>query len=183
VTGARALAAGLVAASVASTAGACGGEQMVVVPGIRSANVVFAYERLHAAGLRVAIPSGLAIESLRMPLVRTQTPVAGARVARGSTVRLDSFFSFTGSPTGAPSLAVVPSLHGRSASAAPAWAERKDMYWRVALPPLTAGDATTLLDNFRIVGQRPRPGTLLRHGYLRGRAFHVTPLVIDVAVG
>jgi hypothetical protein len=59
----------LVACAVAALAGCAGGDaDQVGVPGIRSAGFRFAYDRLHAAGLRVSVPGGLRTESLCTPI-------------------------------------------------------------------------------------------------------------------
>jgi hypothetical protein len=58
----------------------------VVVPRVHE-DVVAAYNRLHALGLRVSIPQGMAFNSLAPPQVAWMIPRAGRRIPRGSTAR------------------------------------------------------------------------------------------------
>ena len=164
--------------AVAVLVGCAGGSEPVDVPGVRSAGVRYAYERLHAAGLGVSIPGGLRSESLCTPIVGDQRPRAGARVDRGEPVSLLRPFCFRGSiavPRTLPA-ARVPSFVGGSAARAVSWADRKELFWRVRLGALRDGDADELLENYTVVSQQPAPGTRLALGTRLRHGFRPTPL-------
>lgn len=183
--GAKRLAVALVVVSVAAVFGARAliqrqGER-VEVPGVRSANVFFAYEYLRAAGLRVSLPDGLDTMSLNStPTVWTQDPAAGSRIERGGAVTLYLSHGHAGSPAVPDVLprARVPDLHGGAPSDAVAWAERHRLLVRLRLAPLHSGGARTLLANYRVTAQHPEPGEMLLLGVPRGRAWLPTPLTV-----
>lgn len=162
-------------------ASGCGGDdETVAVPGVRSANPFFAYERLRAAGLRVSIPAGLDVHSLRGANVQSQSPPPGARVRRGSTVVLTLRPGLIGSPTGQTPMprAVAPDFTGQSAAEAVRWATAEQLYWHVRLAPLADGNADTLLDNYTVIQQQPRAGVRLELGKRVGRGFRPTPITV-----
>jgi hypothetical protein len=167
-------------ALVLAPGGCAGREETVAVPGVRSASVEFAYRRLHDAGLRVAIPASLDLSSQRSVMVRDQSPRAGAAVARGSVVTLTTAGGVIGSiavPRRQPR-ASVPSFVGADPDAVVRWAERNRLLWRVALPPLRAGHADSLLANYRVLRQTPAPGAHLRLGVQLAHGFRPTPISV-----
>jgi hypothetical protein len=86
-----------------------------------------------------------------------------------------------GSPATTDAKAVVPNFVGRPACEGTIWAESHRQFWQVrALPALRGGKAETLLGAYRVVSQTPAPGTILRQGYRRHGAFHLTPLSLVV---
>jgi hypothetical protein len=143
-----------------------------------------AYQRLHAAGLRVTIPRPLSPDSLSMPTLGRVSPPPGSRVARGSVVTLyDCRCSALGSP-GVPSgplpRYVVPNFVGARVSAAAAWVRGKALYFRADIGRLTSGNARDLYGNYRVQRQRPRPGGVISLGRRAGTngGFLPTPVVV-----
>lgn len=159
----------------------CGGKsatETVTVPRVPARNELQAYALLHAAGLKVAIPSqrlfSLAIDSELYSRIETK-PAAGAVVQRGSVVII-SFRRVRCSASGAchgptigglalspPSSAKVPNFVGAPLSQVVRWASRHGLLWFAdAAPPLPASDRPTLLDNYLVIRQSPAPGTVVR---------------------
>jgi hypothetical protein len=55
------------------------------------------------------------------------------------------------------------------------------MFWAIPrLPPLPASNAPHLLDAYKVVAQRPRPGGTIEQGVMVGRGFRPTPLTLTV---
>lgn len=142
-----------------------------------------AYETLHTAGLRVSIPS-LATIAPSTSFAGTTTPAAGRLVPRNTTVTIRAKHVFLGVASPAvpfplPS-AVVPNFIGARVSSAAAWAQSHGLFWTASLPPLIAGDAATLLANYRVVKQAPRASAALYLGIGittgSGGSFDPTPL-------
>jgi hypothetical protein len=150
----------------------------VAVPGVRSANYEFAYQRLHDAGLRVRIERPLTIASLCAPLVGSQTPVAGTKVPEGSLVVLEDAMCFFGLPVHRDVSAVVPDFTGEAPSRAAKWARSNGLFFEMRLAALDAGDAPSFFDNFQVERQEPAPGAILTPGLSRGNSFKQTPLVV-----
>jgi hypothetical protein len=160
----------------------------VAVPGVSGEDMLTAYETLQGAGLRVSIP-GLATIAPSTSFAGTTTPAAGRLVPRNTTVTIRAKQVFLGVASPAvpfplPS-AVVPNFSGAHVSAAAAWAESHDLFWVATLPPLIAGDAATLLANYRVVKQAPRAGATLELGIGTttgsGGSFDPTPLRLNGA--
>ena len=162
----------------------------VVVPGVRGGGFPFAFDRLRARGLRVAIPSTLHFEATSPPMVAKQMPPAGTRVAWGSivTLRPPSFLGLVGSPVGPEKLPVyrVPEFNGKPLADAVAWTKGKTVYWASDLPPLPPSNAKHLFDAYVITSQRPAAGSDLKLWTpARMRGFvgvRLTPLTLEVAV-
>jgi len=183
------LAAPLVLLALAWCAGVAGGRPTVtgetVVPRV-SGGVLAAYGRLHAAGLRVSIARGWLFDSLAAPAVRRVLPVPGKRVRRGSVVSLSCCERKNGGvpPVGRLPRYVVPKLVGAPVSRAYAWVAGKRLVFRAHLGRLRAGDATQLLENYRVTRQWPAAGTSLAlgrrgsAGKARGRGLLLTPLTV-----
>ena len=157
----------------------------VVVPRV-AGGAVAAYNRLHAAGLRVSVPNGLSFSSSAPPTVARMVPMAGKRVARGSVVTLYLSFGMGrfAVPMGRLPSYVVPKLRGGPVSTAYGWARNKRLVFRAYLGPLKAGNARSLFANYRVVRQRPAAGVRLTLGE-RGRtaagkraSFRLTPLTV-----
>jgi len=162
----------------------------VVVPGVRGGGFPFAFDRLRAQGLRVAIPSTLRFEAMTSPMVAKQMPPAGTRVAWGSTVTLrpPSFPGPIGSPSGPDKLPIyrVPEFNGKPLADAVAWTNGKTVYWASDLPPLPPSSAKHLFDAYVITSQRPAAGSDLKlwaPAAMRGFVgVRLTPLTLEVAV-
>ncbi len=177
--------------AVTMAAVGCAGEEKatrtVTVPLVTQTDVIRAYELLRTAGLQVAIRNHFSVESLCVPTAQEQSPRRGTRTAVGSVVTISAGFCPIGSPAVAKRMptASVPSFDGQPASRVVAWAARSRMFWSVRrLPPLSAGDAPHLLDNYRVVRQQPLPGSTLRPGVVVNvggrRGFRPTPITVWV---
>jgi hypothetical protein len=157
----------------------------VVVPRVGS-GVVGAYDRLHAAGLRVSVPHGLSFDSLAPPKVGRVVPAAGRRVPRGSVVAL--YLSRNARrptvPVGRLRKYVVAKFVGGAVSSAYGWVSRRRLDFRAYLGPLKAGGARGLFANYRVTRQRPVAGVRLTLGHGkrpvkgRGGSFRLTPLTV-----
>lgn len=168
--------------SGASARAALGGT--VVVPRV-GGGVLAAYDRLHAAGLRVSIPRGLSFDSLAPPAVALMVPAAGRRVRRGSLVTL--YLSRSGGRSSLPVKPlpsyVIPKFVGGRVSTAYDWATSGKLAFRAYLAPLKGGGARALFANYRVTRQGPT-GPRLAPGRWTGTAgrkragFRVTPLTV-----
>ena len=169
----------LVFAGVGASAARAATSSTVVIPRL-GGGVVAAYARLHAAGLRVSIPRGVAFSSAASPTIAWSVPRSGRRVRRGSVVVL--FLSpgrWGPTRTGAARRLVVAPFVGSAARAAYSWVRAKKLPLTAYLGPLKAGGASGLLANYRVSRQRPGAGAHLtwpprpaRHGaHARGAAY------------
>lgn len=164
----------------------------LVVPHVTNARLDIAYARLHRTGLRVSFTSafsdGDAPDSPCLPTIGRQVPRGGRHVRSGTVVmlrlrrRLCSLGS-PGVPIGRLPSAKVPLFVGRPIATAVAWAERHDLFWQVdKLPPLIAGNAPDLIDNYRVISQQPSAGSILAFGIAKGGgnqgSFTPTPLIL-----
>lgn len=157
--------------------------RMVTVPvEAERTSILDAFDILHRLGLRVALTRRTPLASLISPVVRLSPP-PGARVPRGTAIRMTPTLGAIGSPALSASDPHhrVPDFRGRPLSAGVRWAETHEMFWAVtALPPLPPSTAPHLLDAYRIVDQRPRAGATLGQGVLSAESFTVTPLTLTV---
>jgi hypothetical protein len=122
------------------------------------------YRRLRRHGLRMAVPRPFALGSLYTPGAQVQSPPAGKRVPRGTTVRLRGIRGAVGTPgipIPPPPLATVPDLGGQPLSAAVEWASGADVLWSAELPPLRPSRRPELLDNYLVSGEDPPAGTVI----------------------
>jgi beta-lactam-binding protein with PASTA domain len=169
------------AAAGATTASEHVAARYVAVPPVRRLTIDRAYARLVQAGLRVSFAARLTFPADETAIVTRAIPPVGTHVRRGAVVRLvlvrpPQGVASPGVPIPLPS-AVVPNLVGKPVGAAAAWARRSGLTWEAALPPLVAGAAPQLLDDFRVVHQSPKPGTRLSYGVSEASgSFLVTPL-------
>ena len=162
--------------------------QQVSVPLVTQTDIVRAYHRNRAQGLRVTIRNTFSVEALCSPIAQKQSPRAGERVPLGSVVEISTGSCPIGSPAVAKPMpaATVPSFKGRSAWDAVTWAKRRTLFWamRGALP-ITAADAPRFFDNYRVTSQRPAPGARMRQGvFVRSggtTGFRPTPLRLRVS--
>lgn len=164
----------------------------VAVPGVIGLDLNRAYAHLHRAGLRVSFPHSFSAGSFACaPIIAKENPAARALVAAGSTVTLTARppscgVASPGVPVGRLPSAKVRDFIGGPLSAAMSWAKKHQLYWEAdKVPRLVRADAKTLLGNYRVTGQRPRPGATLtlgvatRHG--NGGSFRPTPLILRAA--
>ncbi len=164
----------------------------LVVPQVTNARLDVAYARLHRTGLRVrftsAFSDGDAPDSPCLPTIERQVPRGARHVRSGSvvTLRLRRRLCSVGSPgvpIGRLPSAKVPLFVGRPIATAVAWADRHNLYWQVdQLPPITAGNAPDLIDNYRVSSQQPSAGSILAFGIAKGGgnqgSFTPTPLIL-----
>ena len=159
----------------------------LAVPRVVGMDLNSAYLRLYGAGLSVSDTSAFSASSGGcLPVVIRQAPSAGARASNGASVVLTARrpacgVSSPGVPTGRIPSARVPDFAGRPLSFAVAWAEQHRLDWDAGrLPRLRDANATKLLGNYRILGQSPHPGAILRLGVGTGSGsagtFLPTPL-------
>jgi hypothetical protein len=184
----------------ALTVSGCGGKRAaktVTVPRVSARNVVQTYRLLHAAGLKVAIPSGLdeldeSGSSHQMMMIK---PAQGSIVRRGSVVtigfrpdavhRVGSGWVTEGESgdfiytRGIPPVAKAPDFVGAPLTDLNRWTSKHGFFWESSnLPPLPASGQPQLLDNYVVRHQSPTSGTILRwspsiHG-------HTLPSMIEV---
>jgi hypothetical protein len=159
----------------------------VIVPGIRSGGLQFAFDQLRGSGLRVAIPSTIPFRETSSPSVRDQTPRGGTRVKWGSVVTLTIDGGQTGSPSGPTKLPVyrVPDFTGKSLEDVVTWTRGKAIYWKSDLPPLPPSSAKHLFDAYVITEQHPPPGSEVKlWAQVRmpnlGVGVRLTPVVLEV---
>jgi PASTA domain len=130
------------------------------VPDLRNIEVASAFDRLRARNLRPSIPRSLFVASNTRIRVRRQFPPARKRVPVGTAIELRDFLAIHGRPVGDAIERTVPDLRGMSARTAIASLGSAGFtYWTATLAPLLASKAAHLLDAFRVVSQRPAPGT------------------------
>jgi hypothetical protein len=161
----------------------------VKVPHVLGLDVAAAYRQLHRAGLRVTLP-GTELDYGLHALLRVtgQSRPGGASASRGGIVRLKlgcprCGVASPGVPKPLPQYR-VPSFVGRSVGDARRWVAHKALYLVVHLGPLRGGNAADLLDNYRVIRQRPRAGRNLGLGTAMSccggsaGSFTPTPLVV-----
>lgn len=144
---------------------------MVTVPSVTGRELPGAYAALHRAGLRVAIWHPFSISPLCMPLATGQLPKPGSIVLRGTAVSIRSGYCLLETLFGvAKASARVPDFAGRSLARVVDWAGRHRLFWEARkLPELPASNRPRLVDNYRVIRQKPGPGTTLRRGVFRWR--------------
>jgi PASTA domain len=157
--------------------------ETVVVPGVRGGGLLFAYDRLRASGLRVAIPSYIPFDATSSPRVAGQTPSGGTSVDWGSVVRLRVVEGWIGSPSGPKNLPVyrVPSFGGKPLTEAVEWTHGKVLYWSSNLPPLPPSNAKHLFDAYVVTSQWPRAGLGIKLWQLNRGGVRLTPLNLQVS--
>ena len=156
----------------------------VVVPGIRSGGLLFAFDQLRGRGLRVAIPSTIPFRATSSPIVKGQSPPGGTRVDWDSVVTLSVWGGFSGSPAGPEKLPVyrVPNFVGRPLTDAVAWTKGKTVYWASDLPPLPPSSTKHLFDAYAVTSQHPGAGSDVKLWDRIPNGVRLTPLVLEVAV-
>jgi hypothetical protein len=158
------------------------------VAATRGEDLPHAYRKLHTAGLRVTFNSSFSLNWSYecMPIIAGSVPSAGTHVRRGSVVSLIAPRSPI-CPAASPAVPVgtlpsyrVPDFIGKPLTTAIAWIQHRNLYWAATIPPLQAGDATSLFANYTITRQRPRPGGAMKLGNEGHHSFQPTPLSLTV---
>lgn len=157
---------------------------LVSVPRVTQTNVTYAYELLHKAGLRVAIPEIFSVTALWVPGPASQSPRAGARVPAGTVVTIRLRGAPLGSPAWRPHTVTLRNLVGMQVSDALAWIGGAELFYEVRdIPPLPPSDAARLFDAYRVTRQSPEPGSRLSPGVLgKSGGFRPTPVILWVAL-
>lgn len=168
--------------ALAASAGLAGARPRTrSVPEVRGLPLPDAYARLHRAGFAVTFAHRFAIGDFEC------TPVIAAERPAGATVVLQPQRPACGAgspgvPTGPLPVYRVPNLRGLTIAHAMAWIEHRTLYGDAHLAPLVAGRARTLLANYVVTRQRPRPGTRVKlgigHHVGNTGSFLPTPLVV-----
>lgn len=171
----------VISASAAATATSA-------VPRVANVDIAVAYGRLHRAGFRVTYVHSFSAGSFNcLPTIASESPYAGRPAMKGTVVTLRAKppscgVSSPAVPTGKLPSAKVPNFVSESVTAGVAWADSHKLYWEAKLPPLRAGARATLLDNYRVIDQRPSPGSNLTLGIAKGGgtqgSFLPTPLTL-----
>jgi beta-lactam-binding protein with PASTA domain len=161
----------------------------VVVPGVRSSRLLFAFDRLRDRGLRVAIPSRMHFYPTSSPMLVGQVPRAGARVKWGSVVTIRLVDGPIGTPIGPRTLPAyrVPDFDGKPLADAVSWTQDKWVYWATDLPPLPPSSAKHLFEAYVVTSQRPAAGSNVKLAIpvrvrRLGRGVRLTPLALEVAL-
>jgi len=120
-----------------------------------------------------------------VPIVAGSSPGAGTAVRRGSVISLLARIGLC--PSASPAVPVgtlpsyrVPDFIGKRLTAAIAWIQYRNLYWAGTIPPLRAGDASSLFANYTITAQRPRPRGRMQLGIEGHDSFRPTPLSLTV---
>lgn len=146
-----------------------GPQSKVAVPKVtEGASVIRAYTKLRYHGLRVAIPVSFSVAALCLPSAYAQVPRAGARVSRGTVIRLTELrcaLASPGTPVPAPPPVVVPDLTNGSLTSAVDWADASGLFWETGeLVPLRPSWRMRLFDNYIVRGQDPAAGSMATQG-------------------
>jgi beta-lactam-binding protein with PASTA domain len=172
----------LAATAALAGAGATQERSTVAVPNVASTNLARGVVRLHSAGLHVTIPSSYYLASNSTPQIVLQKPRAGATVAAGTAVEL----TITQPPTVAPFATTkrirVPAVKRLLLSSAVARLERAGVrFWKVDyVPPLEDASVRTLYGAYRVTGQRPAGGTILRQRRQVNGVEKIVPVALSV---
>ena len=146
--------------------GSVGGER-VVVPDVVGLDVVSAYDAVREAGFAVQINEPVDVTPNQIARVSGQSPTAGAAGRRGTPMVLGLGHGPHGRlPMGGTQR--VPRLVGKPLPDAVHTLQTRGLLWSAApLPPLPATIRPSLLDNYRVTEQRPKPGTRFTQTFVR----------------
>jgi hypothetical protein len=138
--------------------GSAGGER-VVVPDVVGLDVVSAYDAVHEAGFAVQNNEPIDVTPNSMADVRRQSPTAGTAGRRRTPIVLSLELGPHGLlPMGGTRR--VPRLVGRPLPDAVHRLQTLGLLSSAApIPPLPASVRPSLLDNYRVTEQSPKPGT------------------------
>jgi beta-lactam-binding protein with PASTA domain len=154
-------------------------EPTAVVPQVSGdRDVLSAYDRLHARGLRVTTSQRLAHGPF-IPVLG-QEPQPGTRVPRGTTVRLilDSGPDRRTVCCDEREL-TMPDFVGRNLGEVGEWLNRRYLYWKlVDAPPLPPTNTPRMLDPYVVTSQKPAPGTTIPESIPPGSGDELEPIVL-----
>lgn len=164
------------------------------IPDVNHQTVGGAYTQLRRAGFGVSIPGGFVVGPIGMPAtpVYSVSPPPGRVIPTGSSVSLGvrcprCASRITVGPRRQLPRYTVPNFVGRGLGVVQHWLAHRLLSLFVRFGPLDAATASRLYDNYRVVGQHPRPGETLALGIrTRGRdggptAFRSTSLTLRAA--
>jgi beta-lactam-binding protein with PASTA domain len=177
----RAVVLALVVSALGASA-ASQGRSSVAVPSLANTNLKRAIVRIHRAALRVTIPSAFYLASNSTPEVVRQTPEIGANVSAGSAVVLQLAQPPTVAPVAGTRPIRVPVLKGLRLTYAVKRLEGAGLhFWTVQrVPPLRNRDERSLFGAYRVTGQHPTAGTILRQRRQVGGSERIVPVALSV---
>lgn len=146
-----------------------------------------AYHKLHRAGFAVRIDEPFDVTPSNTAYVRHQSPIWRSRAPEGSPISLDVMPGPHGLlPLGPPPLR-MPSLIGKSLADANATLTKLGLSWTAdSLRPLPPRTEPTLLHNYEVRSQKPRPGARFTQSTVRktaeGIATETTPVWLSAAL-
>jgi beta-lactam-binding protein with PASTA domain len=130
----------------------------------------------------VTIPSSYYLASNSTPQIVRQKPKAGATVPGGTAVEL----TLTQPPTVAPLATTkrirVPAVKGSLLSSAVVRLERAGVrFWTVNyVPPLKDANVRRLFGTYRVTGQRPAAGTVMRQRQMVNGVERIVPVALSL---
>jgi beta-lactam-binding protein with PASTA domain len=143
----------------------------VVVPAVVGVDVHSAYDQLREADFAIRIEEPIAIDAAS---VREQSVAPGSKAPLGGVVVLkldESGFIGPGLVPENTSTVLVPTLVGKPVPEAVGTLESLGLSWSIGLlPALLAGTEPTLLHNYEVSAQEPKPGTAFTQTDLRETA-------------
>jgi beta-lactam-binding protein with PASTA domain len=172
----------LAAIAALGTASAAQERATVAVPNVTSTNLARGVVRLHKAGLHVTIPSSYYLASNSTPQIVRQKPRAGATVRTGTAVELTLAQPPTVAPFATTKRIRVPAVKGLLLLSAVARLERAGVrFWKVDyVPPLGDANVRTLYGAYRVAGQRPAAGTVMRQRRQVNGEERIVPVALSV---
>lgn len=165
----------------------CAFRETAVVPDVAGDSVYSAYDELHRAGFAVRINEPFDATPSHTADVRHQSPAGGAEAPKGTPISLDVMPGPHGRlPPGPPPLR-MPSLIGKSLADAAAILTELRLSWTAdLLRPLPPSTEPTLLHNYEVRSQEPRPGARFTQSTVRktaeGIVTKTTPVWLSAAL-
>jgi beta-lactam-binding protein with PASTA domain len=163
---------------------------MVRVPDVLGLSFYDAFARLRARKLRVGIATAFIVAPTIRPLVTSQNPAPGTRIARGRTVTLASRRGMAGGVYFGPDTAVrLPRLtHVQASTAVRRLLDAGLVYWYGEAPALRSSGAKTLLAAYCATDQSPPAGTMFQQSQYGKRedgaiVETITPVLLTLATG
>ena len=169
-------------AAVLAGAGAAQERSSVSVPNVANTNLSLGIIRLHRAGMHVTIPSSYYLASNSTPQIVRQKPRAGTTAAAGAAVELTLAQPPTVAPFATTKRVRVPAMKGLLLSTAVARLKRAGVrFWTVNyVPPLEDTNVRTLYSAYRVEGQRPAAGTVMRQRRTVDGVERIVPVALSV---
>lgn len=149
----------------------------VPVPRVTEMAIEEAFRRLREAGLTVAISEPFTFSSAIQPGPLMQEPGAGSFLEPGATVTLSKLVGPQGRLVPQrDDEATVPSLVGKRADVAIRLLERECLLWGGRFQALPPSEAPSLFSAYRVVSQKPPPGSAYRQLDRQGDRLTIQPV-------